>query len=244
MLDSAAIDLAQQLADYRSQLSGLSLDRGFGNSPCSARECSATDAMACAFVDEHGRGCTTAWCEAHRFVSHGVVFCFDHCCRVDGKELIHGSPAETALSVVRWVSQEIDPDMTGMLRALCMEDTDALSATPVRFTRVALSQQTGYWERTWQIHSYGICLLRVSAGADETEPGEIHARVNNDEVIRLAVPWAEDHGCGAPGGNQIELWRAHHQFRSRLCAAVAWVVDEWQHYRQRVIKFDGEPQAV
>lgn len=241
-LQAVALDLAQQLSDYRAQLSAISLERDWGGEACSARQCESRNALPCAFVDEEGRACTTAWCAEHRSVKIGVVFCLDHSRRVNGERIMHASQSDRTFAVVRWASQEVDAEMSSLLRSLLLGD-DAITATPVRFTQLAGAQAHGYWERTWEIVSAGIGQLRVSLGADETEPSEIVIRVNNREVIKLDVPWAPDHGLGHLPQSQIELWRSHHNFRRRLCAAVGWVAEEWQFYRQMMAHFE-EPALV
>ena len=202
-----------------------------GTKYCSARGCSEETGIDCAYVDRKERTCPTAWCPEHRLVSHEHVYCPTHGRLVDGTSNDFGEHAHVDLdnrvpNLASWVAQEMEQEITGMMQRLCDEYHEELVIDPVRFVLVGV-ERVRTWERAWKMVSPLGVSLRVTLAIDETDPSEIHGRVNSKPVLSLPTPYNPEHGFGVPLESEAQMHEQLADFRRSMFLALARKAEGW-----------------
>jgi hypothetical protein len=210
----------------------LTLAWDLGDQYCSARGCTQKTGLACSYIDRRERPCPTGWCPEHRYITHGAVFCPTHGRLLDGtadefRECVRVDLGNVVPVVLAWVVQEIDAEVSATMLEVAMEWRQALVLDPVHFALVG-PQRARTWERAWKICESLGPTLRVAAVIEESEPGVVEARINARPVIRLVVPWHENHGFGARPESAAAARSAALTFREQLLAALIRGIAEWR----------------
>lgn len=203
-----------------------------GDQYCSARGCSQKTGLACSYVDRKERPCPTAWCPQHRHVTHGGVFCPTHGDFLDGtayefRETVRVDLGNAVPTVLAWVVQEIDAEISTAMLYVAMEWHQALVLDPVHFALAGV-HRTRTWERAWKVCDTVGPTLRVSVVIEEGRPNVAEARMNGQTLISLIVPWHEAHGFGEPPATKAEARGQAFDFRQRLLAALIRGIADWR----------------
>jgi hypothetical protein len=210
----------------------LTLAWDLGDQYCSARGCAQKTGLACSYIDRREHPCPTGWCPEHRYITHGAVFCPTHGRLLDGtadefRECVRVDLGNAVPVVLAWLVQEIDAEVSATMLQLAMEWRQALVLDPVHFALVGV-QRARSWERAWKICDSLGPTLRVATVIEEAEPEVVEARINARPVIRLVVPWHEDHGFGERPESAAAARAAVLTFRERLLAALIRGIAEWR----------------
>ncbi len=205
----------------------------FGDQWCSFRGCGQKTGLACAYVDRHERACPTAWCPQHRYISNDDVFCPTHGRFLDGthdefRKTVHVDIGNVVPMVLAWIVQEVDAEVAAEMTEMAAWWHQALVIDPVRFTLVGV-QRVRTWERAWKVCDELGPTLRLAVVIEEAEPGVAEARIQSKTVLRLPIPWHENHDLGERPGSPEQAEAAVANFRGRLLAALLDGVASWQH---------------
>ncbi len=203
-----------------------------GDQYCSARGCTQKTGLACSYIDRHERPCPTGWCPEHRYITHGAVFCPTHGRLLDGTgdefhERVRVDLGNVVPVVLAWIVQEIDAEVSTTMLQVALEWRNALVLDPVHFALVGV-ERTRTWERAWKICDSLGPTLRVATVIEEAEPGVVEARINARPVIRLVIPWHENHGFGERPESAAAAREAVLTFRERLLVALIRGIAEWR----------------
>ena len=203
-----------------------------GDLYCTARGCTQKTGLACSYIDRRERPCPTAWCPEHRYITHGAVYCPAHGALLDGtayefRECVRVDLGNAVPTVLSWIVQEIDAEVSAAMLQLAMEWHQALVLDPVHFALAGV-QRIRCWERAWKVCDNLGPTLRVSAVIEEAKPSVVEARVNTRPVLRLEIPWHESHGFGERPATAAESRVALLEFRQRLLSTLIRAIAEWR----------------
>ena len=203
-----------------------------GDQYCSARGCNQRTGLACSYIDRRDRPCPTGWCPEHRYLTLGAVFCPSHGRLLDGtayefRESVKVDLGNVVPVVLSWIVQEVDDEISGGMLQLALEWHQALVLDPVHFGLVGV-HRVRTWERAWKVCENLGPTLRVAVVIEEAAPGIVEARINARPVLRLLVPWHENHGFGDRPETAAAARAAVLNFRERLLSALVRGIAEWR----------------
>ncbi|HEY7926316.1 MAG TPA: hypothetical protein VIG86_02720 [Candidatus Dormibacteraeota bacterium] len=195
-----------------------------GIAQCHGIGCSARTGILCAYVDRRGRVCPTAWCPGHRTVFENTVFCTLHGATMSGMHSDFGDTQHPDLdnrlpALIAWISRTAEDDIVAALQDICRDRGEVLVADPVR--RVLLGRnREPTWERAWKTCSAVGVSARVAIAVEESEPGEVLAKVNSQVIARLSAP--RDNNGQEPRPEVVEL------LVRQLVLLIVLALDCWQ----------------
>ena len=191
-----------------------------GGERCSEKGCTATNAVACAYVDRRQRACPTAWCPQHQSVVDGLPYCRRHAgvLRAIGTDpdRLKSLPdlENRAPSLVNWVARDVDADIRALLRHYSAGGDVADS--PILAVGHASNR---IWSRHWKVLSHTGFDLRIAISVAENQDTVLLGYVEGTLVHTVEPPWivARRRGAAFDAADDRE---AREQFRSELIAAL------------------------
>jgi hypothetical protein len=195
-----------------------------GTERCQGMGCAALTGIRCAYIDRRGRLCPTAWCPSHRTVFDDTVYCTLHGTTMSGMHSDFGDTQHPDLdnrlpALIAWISRTAEDDIVAALQDICRDRGEVLVSDPVR--RVLLGRhREPTWERAWKTCSAVGVSARVAIAVEESEPGEVLAKVNSQVIARLSAP--RDNIGEEPRPELVEL------LVRQLVLLIALALDCWQ----------------
>jgi hypothetical protein len=202
-----------------------------GTLPCSERDCPATTAESCGYVDRRSRVCGTAWCPDHQSIVGGTVYCRRHAGVVRALASGEGSMPDLenrAPSLVNWVSRDLEQVIQDIVKSYRAElGTDRLIADPVHLTFLG-PERLRIWERSWKLVAHTGWSLRVALEVDEARDTEVAVRVGRNIATRVTPPWiaARMRGERLPADVDAEQ---RQEFYRNLTETLRSAIDEELH---------------
>jgi hypothetical protein len=158
---------------------------------CRERGCTIEGSIQCAYVDSHGRPCTTHWCPRHLHLVGTDGYCRRHASTVAALGGKANDPRTLppvdyrGASLVSWICTE---GLLALHRAVASElrPGEILFDDPtINVVRLADSQRR--WERGWRIGDRNGLTSRVLICVDESDDALVSLKVD-DAVVAVAVP--------------------------------------------------------
>lgn len=132
----------------------------------------------------------------------------------------HPDVESRTVPTIQWISAAIADEIIATLNVFCAVYGEMLVAEPVRrsFNPVA---HTRVWEKQWKTLSPTGVTLRISVGADEDRPAEIHIKVNGHDVN--VVPPPDNRELTTPTPADID-WLEDEVLAPIVTAATKWMM--------------------
>ncbi|HEY6377909.1 MAG TPA: hypothetical protein VI316_01890 [Candidatus Dormibacteraeota bacterium] len=164
-----------------------------GHLPCTQPGCLNDEGLECVYVDRRGRHCDTAWCRDHVVGVDGRPYCRRHAGVVRAlPDVEPGSLPDLdnrAPSLLDWVTQRVDADITDAVAALAIDPQKVQTDTAHLVLITQNAERIRAWERTWKLYDHTGIHLWVALDVEEDNDLELVIRVNATTIERLVPPW-------------------------------------------------------
>ncbi len=199
---------------------------------CTYSDCNEKRGWACAYKDLMGRECKSWWCRRHITFIERTPFCPRHASVIRALAPTAGTifeiknrPAvdDRALPLAALVGEDIDKDVTELVRRRYQNRKDITLATDrtVRQTWAGSTQVS--WERSWAaLRSQGY-LVRIAVRVSVAEPDTVQLLIGNTVVFKEVPDWISRRREGEPPDHADRA-----RFAKKVFAAVLDHVDEPQ----------------
>jgi hypothetical protein len=164
-----------------------------GHLPCTQPGCLDDQGLECVYVDRRGRRCDTAWCRDHVAAVNGRPYCRRHAGVL--RALPDAEPGNMpdldnrAPSLLEWVSQRVDADITEAVARVATGAQRVHTDTAHLVLITHGAERIRAWERTWKLYDHTGIHLWVALDVEEENDLELVIRVNSMTVERLVPPW-------------------------------------------------------
>jgi hypothetical protein len=174
-----------------SLLEARAPERAMAVADCRERGCTAPALAKCAYVDEHGHSCETAWCHRHLHEIGAEGYCRRHASTVaalGGKaQDPRALPAvdHRGASLVNWICNEGHSTLQGAVASALRPGEVLFEDRTVNVVRQ--SDGSRRWERGWRIGDRTGLRAKVLVCVEESDDALVLLAIG-DQVVAVAVP--------------------------------------------------------
>jgi predicted Ser/Thr protein kinase len=199
---------------------------------CTWSDCNEKRGWACAYKDLNGRECKTWWCRRHITFIERTPFCPRHASVIRALAPTAGTifeiknrPAvdDRALPLAALVGEDIDKDVTELVRRRYQNRKDITLATDKTVRQTWAGSTEVAWERSWAaLRSQGY-LVRIAVRVSVAEPDTVQLLIGNTVVFKEVPDWISRRREGEPPDHADRA-----RFAKKVFAAILEHVDEPQ----------------
>lgn len=186
-----------------------------GSERCQAPDCGRADGSRCAYTDDGGNRCPSAWCPDHIALIDGQAYCLRHAGTMralDGATIRPGLENRCP-SLVHCVGREIDLGIRGCLNDVRYDVMETLVATRVRMIN---RDAATVWRQSWTLRAEEIDMLEVAVEVDEALPTTVTVTVQGKPAVTRIPYWIAERRPDHPELTVDEVQDAHRRFSQDL----------------------------
>jgi predicted Ser/Thr protein kinase len=204
---------------------------------CTFTGCTSRHGWQCGYKDSFGRECTTWWCKHHISFIESTPLCPRHTNVIRALKATAGTIREIknlpsvddrALPLAAFVGNDVDKDMTEILRRRYQgrKDVTILSDKAVRQSWVGRSAAA--WERNWSaLHGHGY-ITRIAIRVTVAQDDNIQLVIGNNVVFEAVPDWIARRRQGGPADHADRA-----RFRKKIIQAAQQFIDQPTPYPAR-----------
>jgi predicted Ser/Thr protein kinase len=199
---------------------------------CLYSDCGERRGWACAYKDLMGRECKTWWCRKHITFIERTPFCPRHASVIRALAPTAGTifeiknrPAvdDRALPLAALVAEDIDKDVTELVRRRYQNRKDVTLATDRTVRQTWAGRTEVAWERSWAALKSQGYLVRIAVRVSVGEPDHVQLLIGNTVVFKEVPDWINRRREGEAPDHADRA-----RFAKKVFAAVLDHVDEPQ----------------
>ena len=199
---------------------------------CTHSECGERRGWACAYKDLMGRECKSWWCRRHITFIERTPFCPRHASVIRALAPTAGTifeiknrPAvdDRALPLAALVAEDIDKDVTELVRRRYQNRKDITLATDKTVRQTWAGRTEVAWERSWAALKSQGYLVRIAIRVSVAEPDHVQLLIGNTVVFKEIPDWISRRRDGDAPDHADRA-----RFAKKIFAAVLDHVDEPQ----------------
>src|SRR5437868_5533604 len=165
---------------------------------CKWSDCNEKRGWACAYKDLQGRECKTWWCRRHITFIERTAFCPRHASVIRALAPTAGTifeiknrPAvdDRALPLAALVGEDIDKDVTELVRRRYQNRKDITLATDKTVRQTWAGRTEVAWERSWAALKSQGYLIRIAIRVSVAEPDLVQLLIGNTVVFKEIPDW-------------------------------------------------------
>src|SRR6266851_333960 len=197
---------------------------------CLHTDCTERRGWACAYKDLMGRECKSWWCRRHITFIERTPFCPRHASVIRALAPTAGTifeiknrPAvdDRALPLAALVAEDIDKDVTELVRRRYQNRKDVVLATDKTVRQTWAGRTEVAWERSWAALKSQGYLIRIAIRVSVAEPDHVQLLIGNTVVFKEVPDWIHRRREGEPPDHADRA-----RFAKKVFAAVLEHVDE------------------
>src|SRR2546423_1147800 len=197
---------------------------------CLHTDCQERRGWACAYKDLMGRECKSWWCRRHITFIERTPFCPRHASVIRALAPTAGTifeiknrPAvdDRALPLAALVAEDIDKDVTELVRRRYQNRKDVVLATDKTVRQTWAGRTEVAWERSWAALKSQGYLIRIAIRVSVAEPDHVQLLIGNTVVFKEVPDWIHRRREGEPPDHADRA-----RFAKKIFAAVLEHVDE------------------
>ncbi|HEV2218827.1 MAG TPA: protein kinase [Candidatus Dormibacteraeota bacterium] len=197
---------------------------------CLHTDCTERRGWACAYKDLMGRECKSWWCRRHITFIERTPFCPRHASVIRALAPTAGTifeiknrPAvdDRALPLAALVAEDIDKDVTELVRRRYQNRKDIVLATDKTVRQTWAGRTEVAWERSWAALKSQGYLVRIAIRVSVAEPDHVQLLIGNTVVFKEVPDWIHRRREGEPPDHADRA-----RFAKKVFAAVLEHVDE------------------
>ena len=199
---------------------------------CLYSDCGERRGWACAYKDLMGRECRSWWCRKHITFIERTPFCPRHASVIRALAPSAGTifeiknrPAvdDRALPLAALVGEDIDKDVTELVRRRYQNRKDVTLATDRTVRQTWAGRTEVAWERSWAALKSQGYLIRIAVRVSVAEPDHVQLLIGNMLVFKEVPDWISRRREGEAPEHADRA-----RFAKKVFAAVLEHVDEPQ----------------
>jgi hypothetical protein len=165
---------------------------------CTYSDCGERRGWACAYKDLQGRECKSWWCRKHITFIERTPFCPRHASVIRALAPTAGTifeiknrPAvdDRALPLAALVAEDIDKDVTELVRRRYQNRKDVTIATDRTVRQTWAGRTEIAWERSWAALKSQGYLVRIAVRVAAGEPDHVQLLIGNTMVFEEVPDW-------------------------------------------------------
>src|SRR5438046_1640024 len=190
---------------------------------CLHTDCQERRGWACAYKDLMGRECKSWWCRRHITFIERTPFCPRHASVIRALAPTAGTifeiknrPAvdDRALPLAALVAEDIDKDVTELVRRRYQNRKDVVLATDKTVRQTWAGRTEVAWERSWAALKSQGYLIRIAIRVSVAEPDHVQLLIGNTVVFKEVPDWIHRRREGKPTAHDNRAAAGAHGLRA------------------------------
>jgi hypothetical protein len=179
-----------------------------GAEDCTQKGCGRHSAVHCSYTDRRGRSCGTAWCQEHRELVEGMVYCRRHASTMTalgGRAIVPSSLPDVdfrGASLVQWVARDMNRDVRVLLESHATRGDTLIADQNV--SGISDREKGRRWERGWRLLGNSGLKLKIAVYVREDDDATVYVQINGVCVLQGIPPWIARRRRGALASDQAD----------------------------------------